>query len=71
MVLACLGCVINYDWRNWSRNGHEFSVLRSGTECWKIWAVSDIPHTVWRLLKIVPICLIGPKMSMCYLHDIA
>ena len=29
------------------------------------------PCTIFRGNKTVPVCLIWPKMSMCYLHDIA
>ena len=47
----CVVYVLNCDWSVWGRNGSEFSVLRSGTECWNFWAVSDSPHTIFRLLK--------------------
>ena len=32
---------------------------------------TDSPLLGLGLLKTVPVCLIGPKMSMCYLHEIA
>ena len=32
---------------------------------------TDSPLLSLGLLKIVPVCLIGPKMSMCYLHEIS
>ena len=57
-------CVLNCDWSVWSRNGREFSVLRSGTECWNLWAVSDSPHIVFGLLK-QPGLMVGLKLSMC------
>ena len=45
-------------WSVWGPNGHEFSILRSGTEGWKFWAVSDSPGWVWRLPSGGPICVI-------------
>ena len=31
---------------------------------------TDSPHTIFGLLKTVPVCLVGPKASMFYLHKI-
>ena len=77
MVLVCLICVlylcvIAWYLNNiqivvlsvWGRNGREFSVLRSGTECWNFWVVSDNPRTVWGLLKQSRL-MVGLKLSMC------
>ena len=41
-----------------AENGLEFLVLRSGTEGWKFWAVSNSPGWVWRLPSCGPICVI-------------
>ena len=60
----CVVCVLNCDWSVWGRNGLEFSVLSSGTECWKFWVVLDSPHTVFGLLKQLGL-MVGLKLSMC------
>ena len=56
--------MLNCDWSVWGRNGREFSIIRSGTECWNFWAISDSPHTVFGLLK-QPRLMVGLKLSMC------
>ena len=67
MVPVCFTCVLYCGFGCcWAENGHGFWFQRSGTE------VDEGGHVLFLgTVKNSPGCLIGPKMSMCYLHDIA
>ena len=62
MVPVCFTCVLSCGFRCcWAGNGHGFRFQRSGTEVDEGGLSMDNPSP----------CLFGPKMFMCYLHDIA
>ena len=66
----CYNCVLNY---GLGVVGLEMAMDFSSTKwnrCYVRGLSTDNPLLSLGLLKIVPICMIGPQMSMCYLHEI-